>query len=58
MRAPRESPARVVSVLAGPVDIPTVGRMAIIQDPTGGVIGIIKYARPGGSELRPTASGP
>ena len=33
-------------VLAGPVDIPTVGRMAIIQDPTGGVIGIIKYADP------------
>ena len=33
-------------VLAGPVDIPTVGRMAIIQDPTGGAIGIIKYADP------------
>ena len=33
-------------VLAGPMDIPTVGRMAIIQDPTGGVIGIIKYADP------------
>ena len=33
-------------VLAGPIDIPTVGRMAIIQDPTGGVIGIIKYANP------------
>ena len=33
-------------VLADPVDIPTVGRMAIIQDPTGGVIGIIKYADP------------
>ena len=31
-------------VLAAPVDIPTVGRMAIVQDPTGGVIGIIKYA--------------
>ena len=31
-------------VLAGPMDIPTVGRMAIIQDPTGGCIGIIKYA--------------
>ena len=31
-------------VLAGPMDIPTVGRMSIIQDPTGGVIGIIRYA--------------
>ena len=34
------------SVLAGPMDIPTVGRMSIIQDPTGGVIGIITYADP------------
>ena len=33
-------------VLAGPMDIPTVGRMAILQDPTGGVIGIMKYAIP------------
>ena len=33
-------------VFAGPMDIPTVGRMSIIQDPTGGVIGIIKYADP------------
>ena len=31
------------TVCAGPMDIPTVGRMAIVQDPTGGVIGIIKY---------------
>ena len=31
------------AVLAGPMDIPTVGRMAIVRDPTGGVIGIIKY---------------
>ena len=31
-------------VLAGPMDIPTVGRMAVIRDPTGGCIGIIKYA--------------
>ena len=31
------------TVLAGPMDIPTVGRMAIVRDPTGGVIGIIKY---------------
>ena len=36
------------AVLNGPVDIPTVGRMAIIQDPTGGVIGIIKYENPEG----------
>ena len=34
------------AVLAGPMDIPTVGRVSIIQDPTGGVIGIIKYADP------------
>ena len=34
------------TVIVDPVDIPTVGRMAIIQDPTGGVIGIIKYAEP------------
>ena len=31
-------------VLVDPVDIPTVGRMAIIQDPTGGVIGIVRYS--------------
>ena len=31
-------------VLAGPMDIPAVGRMAIIQDPAGGVIGIIRYS--------------
>ena len=37
-------------VLAAPVDIPTVGRMAIIQDPTGGVVGIIKYADPEGRD--------
>ena len=34
-------------VCAGPMDIPTVGRMSIIQDPTGGVIGIITYVNPG-----------
>ena len=33
-------------VLTGPMDIPKVGRMAIIQDPTGGVIGIIRYSSP------------
>ena len=36
------------TVLVAPMDIPTVGRMAIIQDPTGGVIGIIRYAEPEG----------
>ena len=45
-----ERTARVAAaggaVLAGPMDIPTVGRMSIIQDPTGGVIGIITYADP------------
>ena len=44
--------ARVAStggaVLNGPVDIPMVGRMAIVQDPTGGVIGIMKYENPEG----------
>ena len=34
------------TVHAGPMDIPTVGRMAIIQDPTGGIIGIIQYENP------------
>ena len=38
------------AVLAGPMDIPTVGRTSIIQDPTGGVIGIITYANPDASE--------
>ena len=33
-------------VIVEPMDIPAVGRMAIIQDPTGGVIGVIKYANP------------
>ena len=36
------------TVLNGPVDIPAVGRMAIIQDPTGGVIGMMTYADPEG----------
>ena len=31
------------SVIAAPVDIPTVGRVAIIQDPTGGRIGVATY---------------
>ena len=34
-------------MLVPPVDIPAVGRMAVIQDPTGGTIGIITYADPG-----------
>ena len=34
------------TVHAGPMDIPTVGRMAIVQDPTGGIIGIIQYENP------------
>lgn len=32
------------TVVVPPIDIPTVGRMAVIQDPTGGCIGIITYA--------------
>jgi uncharacterized protein len=31
-------------VVAGPMDIPTVGRFAAIQDPQGAVINIIAYA--------------
>ena len=31
-------------VIVAPTDIPSVGRMAVIQDPTGGAIGIITYA--------------
>ncbi|WP_293501833.1 VOC family protein [Roseateles sp.] len=31
------------SVLAGPFDIPTVGRMAVLQDPQGAVIQVISY---------------
>ncbi len=31
-------------VIVAPMDIPTVGRMAVIQDPTGGCVGIITYA--------------
>jgi predicted enzyme related to lactoylglutathione lyase len=31
-------------VLMPPMDIPTVGRMAVIQDPQGAVISIITYA--------------
>ncbi len=30
-------------VLAGPFDIPTIGRMAVLQDPQGGVVQVISY---------------
>jgi predicted enzyme related to lactoylglutathione lyase len=31
------------TVCAGPFDIPTIGRMAVLQDPQGGVIQVINY---------------
>ena len=31
------------TVLHGPFDVPTVGRFAVIRDPTGGVLGIATY---------------
>jgi hypothetical protein len=31
-------------VCAGPMDIPTVGRFAVIQDPQGAVLNVITYA--------------
>lgn len=31
------------NVLAGPFDIPTIGRMAVLQDPQGAVIQVISY---------------
>ena len=34
------------TVIVPPMDIPTVGRMAIVRDPTGGSVGIISYADP------------
>lgn len=34
-------------MIVAPVDIPGVGRMAVIQDPTDCAIGIITYAEPG-----------
>ncbi len=34
------------TVIHPPMDIPNVGRFAIIQDPTGGVLSLITYAAP------------
>ena len=34
------------TVCAGPFDIPNVGRMAVLQDPQGGVIQVISYVPP------------
>jgi predicted enzyme related to lactoylglutathione lyase len=34
------------NVLVPPMDIPTVGRMAVLQDPQGAVISVIAYAMP------------
>lgn len=31
-------------VVMGPMDIPTVGRMAVIRDPQGAVLNVITYA--------------
>ncbi len=33
-------------LLAGPMDIPNVGRFAVLQDPQGAVINVIAYAAP------------
>ncbi|NNE34995.1 MAG: hypothetical protein HKN13_07155 [Rhodothermales bacterium] len=32
------------TVMVPPTDIPGVGRFAMVQDPTGGVLNVIKYA--------------
>ena len=34
-------------VLAGPLDVPTVGRYAVLQDPQGAAISVITYSMPG-----------
>lgn len=34
------------TLCAGPFDIPNVGRMAVLQDPQGGVIQVISYPAP------------
>jgi uncharacterized protein len=34
------------TLLAGPFDIPTIGRMAVLQDPQGAVIQVISYLPP------------
>ena len=36
-------------LLAGPMDIPNVGRFAVLQDPQGAVFNVIAYAMPSGS---------
>lgn len=35
------------SVCAGPFDVPTVGRMAVLQDPQGAVFNVMAYSMPG-----------
>jgi len=40
----KKAPSLGGKVLMPPMDIPTVGRMAVIQDPQGAVISIITYA--------------
>jgi predicted enzyme related to lactoylglutathione lyase len=40
----QKAPTLGGKVLMPPMDIPTVGRMAVIQDPQGAVISIITYA--------------
>lgn len=37
------------TVIRPPMDIPNVGRFAVVQDPTGGVLSLITYAMPAGS---------
>jgi len=37
------------TIVLPPTDIPGVGRFAIIQDPTGGVLSLITYAMPASS---------
>jgi predicted enzyme related to lactoylglutathione lyase len=34
------------TLCAGPFDVPTVGRMAVLQDPQGAVISVMAYAMP------------
>jgi predicted enzyme related to lactoylglutathione lyase len=34
------------TVMMGPEDIPTIGRFAVIQDPTGGVLAVMKSQTP------------
>jgi uncharacterized protein len=52
VKSVEETLAQVISlggkVIAAPMDIPNVGRMAVIQDPQGASLSIIKYAMPVG----------